>query len=446
MLRVVYSKHCNNYKRRAKSSSEKFKEEFIMRKKLLALLMCATMVLGSSAVAFASPSTDDYDNAAKIFKKGEKVITEIDSTKNVTSPVYVPGEGGVTYGFLAKDKDNNVPTGAAVRLNSANKPLKYIGEVSDDNTGKGASVVNASVLTSTVAADAKTVYGTDAKLAGKTASYVVNLSTVANAPVYKVAVVTFGENDTTAAIANSTTEYYSIKDALTIDETTGKLEKAANYKTADGYSYDESDADLFKADLRASSTNGNYVYNFSKASGTDYQKLSVAKALEDKVLTKNAAAVKLDVYQYGVSNKVPFIKAVKTPESAVTLTISTDELSQTSIKNATSVYRISDTVATDVEAGKYNLVANVASDIDVSTPYGKFDVSLNFVDGQAILIFDQGAEASNNDGVADTTTTAAAAANNSASPKTGDVAPIAALAVVMMGACGAMVVASKKRA
>ena len=33
-----------------------------------------------------------------------------------------------------------------------------------------------------------------------------------------------------------------------------------------------------------------------------------------------------------------------------------------------------------------------------------------------------------------------------ASPKTGDVAPIAALAVVMMGAFGAMVVASKKRA
>ena len=33
-----------------------------------------------------------------------------------------------------------------------------------------------------------------------------------------------------------------------------------------------------------------------------------------------------------------------------------------------------------------------------------------------------------------------------ASPKTGDVAPIAALAVVMMGAFGAMVVASMKRA
>ena len=414
-----------------------------MRKKLLALVMCATMVLGSSAVAFASPSTDDYDNAAKIFKKGEKVITEIDSTKNVTTPVYVSGEGGVTYGFIADD--NNVPNGSAARLNSNNKALKYIGEVSDDNTGKGASVVNASVLTSTVAADAKTVYGTDAKLAGKTASYVVNLSTVASAPVYKVAVVTFGENDTTAAIANSTTEYYSIKDALTFDETTGNLKKAANYKTADGYSYDESGANLFKADLRAASANGNYVYNFSKASGTAAQKLSVAKALEDKVLTKNAAAVTLDVYQYGVSNKVPFIKAVKNPESAVTLTISTDELSQTSIKNATSVYRISDTVATDVEAGPYNLVANVASDIDVSTAYGKFDVTLNFVDNEAILIFDQGAEASNNDGVADTTT-AAAAANNSASPKTGDVAPIAALAVVMMGACGAMVVASKKRA
>ena len=416
-----------------------------MRKKLLALLMCATMVLGSSAVAFASPSTDDYDNAAKIFKKGEKVIAEIDSTKNVTSPVYVPGEGGVTYGFLAKDKDNNVPTGAAVRLNSANKPLQYIGDVTIDNTKKTNAVVNASVTATTAVADLATKLGADAKLTNAKVAYVVNYNAAdASNPIYKVTVVTV--NGTTAA-PTTTLATYSSNNGISVDAT-GALKANVDYITADGYSYDvDTDAVLFKADLRAASANGNYVYNFSKASGTADQKLSVAKALEDKVLTKDAAAVALDVYQYGVSNKVPFIKAVKTPESAVTLTISTDELSQTSIKNATSVYRISDTVATDVEAGKYNLVANVASDIDVSTPYGKFDVSLNFVDGQAILIFDQGAEASNNDGVSDnTTTTAAAAANNSSSPKTGDVAPIAALAVVMMGACGAMVVASKKRA
>ena len=413
-----------------------------MRKKLLALLMCATMVLGSSAVAFASPSTDDYDNAAKIFKKGEKVIAEIDSTKNVTSPVYVPGEGGVTYGFLAKDKDNNVPTGDAVRLNSANKPLQYIGDVTIDNTKKANAVVNASVTATKAVADLATKFGADANLTNAKVAYVVNYNAAdASNPIYKVTVVTV--NGTTKAPI-TTLATYSSNNGISVES--GALKANVDYITADGYSYDvDTDAVLFKADLRAASANGNYVYNFSKASGTADQKLSVAKALEDKVLTKDAAAVALDVYQYGVSNKVPFIKAVKTPESAVTLTISTDELSQTSIKNATSVYRISDTVATDVEAGKYNLVANVASDIDVSTPYGKFDVTLNFVDNQAILIFDKGAEASNNDGVADTTT-AAAAANNSASPKTGDVAPIAALAVVMMGACGAMVVASKKRA
>ena len=414
-----------------------------MRKKLLALLMCATMVLGSSAVAFASPSTDDYDNAAKIFKKGEKVIAEIDSTKNVTSPVYVPGEGGVTYGFLATSKENNTPTGAAVRLNSANKPLQYIGDVTIDNTKKTNAVVNASVTAANAVSELATKFGADAKLTNAKVAYVVNYNAAdASNPIYKVTVVTV--NGTTAA-PTTTLATYSSNNGISVES--GALKANVDYITADGYSYDvDTDAVLFKADLRAASANGNYVYNFSKASGTADQKLSVAKALEDKVLTKDAAAVALDVYQYGVSNKVPFIKSVNYPESAVTLTISTDELSQTSIKNATSVYRISDTVATDVEAGKYNLVANVASDIDVSTPYGKFDVTLNFVDGQAILIFDQGAEASNNDGVADTTTTTAAAANNSASPKTGDVAPIAALAVVMMGACGAMVVASKKRA
>ena len=67
----------------------------------------------------------------------------------------------------------------------------------------------------------------------------------------------------------------------------------------------------------------------------------------------------------------------------------------------------------------------------------------SFVDG--VFVFDKGElaaepEADKNDGVSDKTT------DNTASPKTGDVAPIAALAVVMMGAFGAMVVASKKRA
>ncbi len=413
-----------------------------MRKKLLALVMCATMVLGSSAVAFASPSTDDYDNAAKIFKKGEKVITEIDSTKNVTTPVYVSGEGGVTYGFLAKSDKDNTPNYEAVRLNSDNKPLQKIGDVTIDNTKKTDAVVNASVTATKAVSELATKFGADANLTNAKVAYVVNYNAAdASNPIYKVTVVTV--NGTTAAPI-TTLATYSSNNGISVES--GALKANVDYITADGYSYDvDTEAVLFKADLRAASANGNYVYNFSKASGTAAQKLSVAKALEDKVLTKNAAAVTLDVYQYGVSNKVPFIKAVKNPESAVTLTISTDELSQTSIKNATSVYRISDTVATDVEAGPYNLVANVASDIDVSTAYGKFDVTLNFVDNEAILIFDQGAEASNNDGVADTTT-AAAAANNSASPKTGDVAPIAALAVVMMGACGAMVVASKKRA
>ena len=36
-----------------------------MRKKLLALLMCATMVLGTAVTAVAAPSNDDYKNAGQ---------------------------------------------------------------------------------------------------------------------------------------------------------------------------------------------------------------------------------------------------------------------------------------------------------------------------------------------------------------------------------------------
>ena len=86
-------------------------------------------------------------------------------------------------------------------------------------------------------------------------------------------------------------------------------------------------------------------------------------------------------------------------------------------------------------------VATVAVDKTIT-----FDNNATFVDG--VFVFDKGElaaepEADKNDGVSDTT---APTTDNTTSPKTGDVAPIAALAVVMMGAFGAMVVASKKRA
>ena len=102
------------------------------------------------------------------------------------------------------------------------------------------------------------------------------------------------------------------------------------------------------------------------------------------------------------------------------------------------VERVSNTWSSD---GKYNFLALVESGLDLSVPYGKFDVTFNIVDGHSVVIFDVDADAAkDNAGQADADKT------TDASPKTGDVAPIAALAVVMMGAFGAMVVASKKRA
>ena len=42
-----------------------------MRKKLLALLMCATMVLGTAVTAVAAPLKADFDAAKKVFENGK---------------------------------------------------------------------------------------------------------------------------------------------------------------------------------------------------------------------------------------------------------------------------------------------------------------------------------------------------------------------------------------
>ena len=428
-----------------------------MRKKLLALLMCATMVLGSSAVAFAAPTKDNYDDAKKILEKGEKVVAELEYSK-VKTPVYVRGEGGVNYGFAAVSKeDKNTPaftTGnyaSGIRLNDDNKPLKSIGSIAINNAVENKAVINASVTTSNAVAALTARYGADANLNNAKVAYVVNYNAAdTQNPVYKVAVVTV--NGTTAD-PDSSVETYSSNNDIKVNAD-GTLKEDVDFITADGYSYDvDGTITLFEADGNAKSASDvQYAYTFTNLRGTKEvanNQLSVAKALEEGTLTKDAVAVGLHLYQIEAtsSNGYPRVTMFKdtTAANTVDLTAAVDALSRTSVKNATDVYQISTTVKRDSEAGAYNLLKTISTGVDLSS--AKFTITVD--GGEAILIFDNAADASNNDGVSDTTTSADAAttaANNSASPKTGDVAPIAALAVVMMGACGAMVVASKKRA
>ena len=401
--------------------------------------MCATMILGTAVTAVAAPTTEDYANAKKVFSNGAKITDELDtngSEKKVTVTVNVEREGGVTYGFY---------NGAAVRLNEkGDKTLKYIGNITyGDGVKKGAGVVNASVVASEAIDLAKDELGDDAILDNVTVAYVANISAVDNQPEYKVAVATLN-GKTTANItdADVVVNYYSLKNAAKFVSN----EEAADFMTKDKYSYDETGRKPDTALIQTSSDEGSYVFSITDISYNDRGLDMVANAIADKTLTKDAIALVFDAYQIvknTESDKAehPYVlKRVAAPVAAVTLTMENDWFSNTALLGKTlKAFRVSDTWSSD---GKYYRLALAQSGLDLSTPYGKFDVTFNIIeDGFSMVIFDvDDAAAKDNAGQAD------ADANKTPSPKTGDVAPIAALAVVMMGAFGAMVVASKKRA
>jgi hypothetical protein len=425
-----------------------------MRKKLLALLMCATMVLGSSAVAFAAPSADDYTAAEKVFTtNGGKITSEITtngSDKKITMSAYVDGEGGATYGFVG-----SAGSYSAVRLDSDGDALEYLGTVDATGAVTGASVVNPSKVALAVISNLSTTLGKEALIpTGYKAATVVR-STIGSNETYSLvvsSVTATSTKDLTEANAGITSKIYPTNGDIEVNATTGKLTADVDFITADGYSYKKSGASLVKADGRATSSNGaKYYYTISKISSpTADQVKSVVMGIADGTITTNAAAVKVSLWQaYKDGNTLVLTSDVK-PSSDVTIKLDNDVLSNTKLaKTTTSVYTISDTVAVDSEVGSYKLIAPIAGgqDVDFSKAYGTFEVTLPALTNDLVLIFDQGADASQNDGVAsETTTTTAASETAASSPKTGDVAPIAALAVVMMGACGAMVVASKKRA
>ena len=414
-----------------------------MRKKLLALVMCATMVLGTAVTAVAAPLKADFEAAKKVFDNGKKITGEIGtngSLKKVPATVNVELEGGVTYGFV---------DGKAVRLNEKGDiTLKYIGDITySDGVKKGASPINASAVASAAIIEARNKLGADAKLDNVTVAYVANISAVGAPAEYRVAVATL-DTKTTANItpADVVVNYYSLKNAAKFV----KGDEAADFMTKDKYSYDETGVKPDTALIQTSSEVGSYVFYVRNFDGTTLQYSeralnTVAYAIEGKTLTKDAIALVFNVRQI-VKNtgsdkaEHPYVLTrVTAPVADVTLTLENDWFSNTALFGKTlKAFRVSDTASSD---NKYDFLALTQSGLDLSTPYGKFDVTFSVIEGQSMIIFDVDADAAkDNAGQADADKT------TNASPKTGDVAPIAALAVVMMGAFGAMVVASKKRA
>ena len=407
-----------------------------MRKKLLALLMCATMVLGSSAVAFAAPSNDDYTNAKKIYDNSKNFTNELfKENEKVKETVWVKSvQSNVTFGFDAG-------TLQAVKLNDDGKALLYVGDAADVIA---AGTVNASTTIGTVVKNyaasknldtAKTVAELGLTKVIYAAKDNMGLSHVLYASV----------DDATVAPAAAT--YTKAVKELTSKEITVNGAKQTVYYTADGYSFVESGAKLFEADVKDVTGDGIKCVKYDTAKLEDKYIPTLAKALENGTLTKNAIAVQLTAYSV-VGDKDVYgdfrLNKVTTPTAGYTVTSLSDLLSRTSLKNSVNIYKFNEeSPVTDYLMGApIYPISTVATDVAISDTKFTFDVT--FTGDSDVIIFDQAGDASNNDGVADTTT--AAAANNSSSPKTGDVAPIAALAVVMMGACGAMVVASKKRA
>lgn len=384
--------------------------------------MCATMVLGTGVTAFADDTQDTVDKITKNYSKFDKEVV----ANGVNSTV----KDEVTY--VAKDSKGNVvvktvkvaydaTTQEPVVLNKDGKPATYVEEKITTN-----EVVNQSVATTAVAA-----------AAGKTAAVTVKTLT--------------GNQEVTFLVKNGVATKAELIDGINYVETVD-----ADIKTISA-----NDKILASTDI-----NFGKVWTTVSAS-TDAAAMQPAlyEAVKNGTLSENAFLAKFTAFvQESGDIKTADIKGVTDKDgNAVkaaklyfygtdfsnfmggTFTLDADLFSQSTLKKASNitVYKYA-----GYESEYSSLLKQpVKGLLEVGTAeIGKTFSFENLKSLSGTFVFDQAADAANNDGVADTTTTAAAAASTTSSPKTGDVAPIAALAVVMMGACGAMVVASKKRA
>ena len=389
-------------------------------------MMCATMVLGTGVTAFADDTQDTVDKITKNYSKFEKEVT----ANGVNSTV----KDEVTY--VAKDSKGNVvvktvkvaydaTTQEPVVLNKDGKAATYVeGKLTADE------VVNQSVATTAVAKAANAGMST-AAVTVKTLTGGQEVTFLVKNGVATKAELIDGINyvETVDTAANDNLIKANDKILASTDINFGKVWTTVSAST---------DAAAMQPALYEAVKNGTLSENAFLAKFTAFvQESGDIKTADIKGVTdKDGNAVKAaKLYFYGTdfSNFM-----------GGTFTLDADLFSQSTLKKASNitVYKYA-----GYESEYSSLLKQpVKGLLEVGTAeVGKTFSFENLKSLSGTFVFDQAADAANNDGVADTTTTAAAASTTS-SPKTGDVAPIAALAVVMMGACGAMVVASKKRA
>lgn len=492
-----------------------------MRKKLLALMMCATMVLGTVVTASAKVYTEDsYKAAEKVISNGSKITAEYEGAKKVTWTTTDKTTGKLTTWGL---KDFETP----VKLNADGKPLTYVGLATEAFATKDGEFVNAEgkkitknqgadylyyeTADTTVQADmssaklasavAGSTFADSAVVAGYNAIYnknIVNASANAIDTVHQnntvVGGVTTSYNDVTyspaktfVTITDGGTTYVVAENGAKIATLAGTTatvgqKKVAQYTAADrvstanpfvaadGKTYYRNDAGLtFEVDqfgyinvvdadvelvnMDSKSVVGDATYYITLTKFGGSAKVSVgdatrtlAYAIDEEKISADSVAVAVRLYKLvdttAAANQAEKQKKLVPQESVsttTTITLPADVLSRTNLKAVAgvNVYTIDgdDTETKDgTQVKKLESLGSVAVD-------GSFTFSVKDYSNQ-ILIFDKAAvESTDNAGQADSDK-----ATTDKADKTGDTAPIAALAVVMLGAFGAMVVASKKRA
>ena len=425
-----------------------------MRKKLLALLMCATMVLGTAVTASAATSESD---AKKVYdKNADNFIAEYyPADELIKGTVSNKVEGKiktVEYGYV-----NDATTLGATHT------ATVIYKAGADRAGvNGVNVKKDSYYPATAVAKLlkgkEEIFGGAGTPAENVSTAAVRIFTEAGltgltaTDLVAVEVKDDNENSRQVVLVNGTGTFVDYTEGM-VDGTN----KFAKYPAKDT-------ADLIRASKGIlKSTNENAI-------GTMYAKLEktnalaaydVISAIDGGVFSKDAVAVKITAYTQGVYATVPLgIEETNVYNGNVKplynfdliqsgeYTFDSDLISRTGFKGAEAVNVFQPTYATTKFDETFGEL--VKDFVKVATV--KVDDTITFTNGSTLIsgvfVFDKGElaaepEADKNDGVSDTTTPST---DNTASPKTGDVAPIAALAVVMMGAFGAMVVASKKRA
>lgn len=421
-----------------------------MRKKLLALLMCATMVLGTAVTASAATTEKD---AKKVYgdnyKKFEAEYYPTDSI--IKADAYNGKKGTVEYGYLANTAPGVaeqftpvVVYKAGAELNDTEKDKYYAAtpvankfDVKENGpeTVSAAAVRRIETAIANKSVTAKGVYAVEVKDDNGNAKQTVTVNVTGTAPA-----LTAAYGVATEGMVTNTDKYV----------------KAPNEGAAAAGNLVKGSKNILKStDENAYGT----LYANISAPNLDADVDAIISAIDGGVFSKDAVAVKVTAYLQGTvatydlgldykniyNGNAKLLYNVDKLQAG-TYTFDSDLISRTGFKDAAAVNVFQPTLARtkfDTDFG-----ALVKDFVKVATvEVGKtitFDNDATFVDG--VFVFDKGElaaepEADKNDGVSDTATT-----DNTTSPKTGDVAPIAALAVVMMGAFGAMVVASKKRA